>query len=62
MYFITITCPSNLGSGETEEKKHLFLTFNSLVQGADKLRQKNASLKTSSIALDAKKDEKLKLL
>jgi hypothetical protein len=43
MYFITITCPSNLGSGETEEKKHLFLTFNSLVQGADKLRQKHAS-------------------
>lgn len=51
-----------LCSGETEEKKLLFLTFNSLVQGADKLRQKHASLKTSSIALDAKKDEKLKLL
>lgn len=51
-----------LSSGDTEEKKHLFLTFNSLAQAADKLKQKHSSLKTNCIALDAKQEDKLRLL
>lgn len=51
-----------LCSEDREEKKHLFLTFNSLVQGADKLRQKCSSMKINRIALDEKQEDKLKQL
>lgn len=44
------------------EKKHLFLTFTSLVQGADKLRQKQSSLQASRISVEEKQDHQIQSL
>ena len=50
------------GTDENEDRKHLFLTFNSLVQGADKLRQKQSSQKATRISMEERQEEKIKLL